>query len=65
MYKTPNNFFHKIDWELLRKQKQWLIAQSSEEAEGLLNFVDSIQDYAVDNWIVEEKTVFGKEHDHA
>lgn len=64
MYRTPN-IFHKIDWELLRKQKQWLIAQSSEEAEGLLNFVDSIQDYAVDNWIVEEKTVFGKEHDHA
>lgn len=64
MYRTPN-IFYKIDWELLRNQKQWLIAQSSEEAEGLLNFVDSIQDYAVDNWIVEEKTVFGKEHDHA
>lgn len=65
MYRMPNGFFHNIDWELLREQKQWLINQSSEEAQGLLHFIDHIQDYAVDNWIIEEKTVFGKENNHA
>jgi len=38
-----------IDWSLLARQKQWLITQASvsEEAAGLINLLDVIQDEAV------------------
>lgn len=60
-----DNFLLTIDWELLREQKQWLMSQDNDHAEGLLAFIDSIQDYAVDNYLVQEETVFGKEYDNA
>ena len=42
---------HNIDWDLLRQQKAWLLAQSiqnqSEMATGLLHLLDNLQDEAV------------------
>jgi len=49
----------KIDWALLRTQKEWLTALSAPEAEGLLNLLDHIQDTAVANGVPTE-VVFGK-----
>ena len=60
-----DHFLQTIDWALLREQKQWLMSQENDYAEGLLAFIDSIQDYAVDNFLVQEETVFGKEYDNA
>jgi hypothetical protein len=40
-----------IDWKELKAQKEWLFdmaAKGSEEAEGLINFLDYIQDSAYD-----------------
>lgn len=37
-----------IDWDRLREQKRWLREQSGEEAAGLMNLIDSLQDFAVD-----------------
>ena len=53
-----------IDWELLRKQKRWLLewydipTATPEEACGLLHLLDAIQDFAVDVMGVSEKEVF-------
>lgn len=49
-----------MDWPLLRSQKRWLVEQAaySEEAEGLLNLIDRIQDQAVDVCGVPEDEVF-------
>ena len=38
----------KIDWCLLRHQKEWLVGQRTEEAEGLLNLLDSLMDQAAE-----------------
>lgn len=37
-----------IDWDRLREQKRWLREQSGAEAAGLMNLIDSLQDFAVD-----------------
>ena len=49
-----------IDWALLARQKRWLLerAQTSEEAAGLLELLDAIQDTAVDRAGVPEAVVF-------
>ena len=53
-----------IDWELLRKQKLWLLQWDDiptaipEEAYGLVHLLDAIQDFAVDVMGVSEKEVF-------
>ena len=53
-----------IDWELLRKQKLWLLQLDDiptpipEEAYGLFHLLDAIQDFAVDVMGVSEKEVF-------
>lgn len=61
-----------IDWELLRKQKVWLLllarkafnnpdAWTDEDREmfdGLINLIDGIQDYAIDNGDATEQEVF-------
>lgn len=50
----------KIDWGLLRKQKEWLLTQPvCDEREGIVNLLDALQDYAVDNGGLSEETVFG------
>ena len=54
-----------IDWSFLRKQKRWLLRLASrpsaaipEEAYGIFNLLDAIQDFAVDVMGVSEKEVF-------
>ena len=48
-----------IDWTLLAKQKEWLLDQDNEMAQGLVNFIDQIQDYYVDEKLASERDVFG------
>jgi hypothetical protein len=60
-----------IDWNLLRKQKLMLInlmnefsltyfndQEREELGEGLINLINSIQDYAVDELSIDENIVF-------
>jgi hypothetical protein len=70
--KTAEELINGIDWELLKKQKKTLLnvidskfnsepmlkKSVIEDLTGILNLVDSIQDYAVDVMGVDEKTVF-------
>ena len=46
-----------VDWQLLRKQKEWLISIDHEHAAGLLNFLDVIQDIAAEQ--LGDDVVFG------
>ena len=50
----------KIDWELLRKQKEWLMQFNREEADGLLSLIDAIQDNAVNSKEFTEEEIFGR-----
>lgn len=50
----------KTDWSLLRKQKEWLLNNGSDEAIGLAHFIDVIQDAVVDDLIALEVEVFGE-----
>ena len=61
-------WIQKIDWELLKEQKQTLLEISVmgcftekdyEHFEGLLSLIDTLQDYAVDELEIDEQTVFG------
>lgn len=60
------DFIEKIDWELLKKQKATLTkvvfnTQDGEvwdDLEGLLNLIDAIQDYAVEELGLDENYVF-------
>ena len=49
---------NRIDWNLLSKQKEWLLQQPSEEAAGLVEMLDWLQDHAVDREGIPETTVF-------
>jgi len=59
--------FSKIDWALLRDQKKELLANSNmadgspltEAIDGIIELLDSIQDYAVDELGMSEMEVFG------
>ncbi len=51
-------FISKIDWELLRDQKDWLLNNSSNKAMGIAYLIDAIQDYAVDEVGIDENVVF-------
>ena len=53
-----NNPLLNIDVELLKLQKRWLLAFSDKEAVGLVELLDNIQDYLVDNLHYPESTVF-------
>lgn len=69
--KTPD-FIKRIDWKQLQRQKLIFInmiqdwgeaddadqREDAEEAEGLLNLIDTIQDYAVDELGMDENVVF-------
>jgi hypothetical protein len=53
--------FEFMDWPLLQKQKQWLLAQpqdGEELADGLVCLIDTIQDQAVEQGVPESE-VFG------
>jgi hypothetical protein len=66
------NFFEKMDWPLLRLQKQVILNMDDctavlingkaiserEVLDGVINLIDAIQDYAVDVLKVPEETVF-------
>lgn len=57
-------FIKKIDWGLLREQKDWLLNQHiSDEAVGLLELIDNLQDYAVDELGIDENIVFNNIND--
>jgi hypothetical protein len=53
-----NNPLLNIDLELLKLQKRWLLAFTDEEAVGLVELLDNIQDYLVDDLHYPEATVF-------
>ena len=48
-----------VDWALLRRQKEWLMTQDGEGAEGLLSLLDYVQDEAVDRAGLNVDLVFG------
>jgi hypothetical protein len=61
--KSAPEFLAKMDWKLLRKQKLLLLATINNDAvdpehkeglEGILNMIDSMQDYAVDELGIDE-----------
>ena len=57
--KIMKAFLDSIDWDMLKTQKNWLIAQNAcDESTGLINLIDAIQDIAVDRMGFDEKTVF-------
>jgi hypothetical protein len=53
-------FLAKMDWKLLREQKQYLLdtGNETEMMEGIIALIDAIQDYAVDSMGLSEKKVF-------
>jgi len=53
-------FLAKMDWKLLREQKQYLLNTGieTEPMGGIINLIDVIQDYAVDSLGLSEKKVF-------
>jgi hypothetical protein len=60
-------FLQKTDWTLLKEQKKHLLdvinidevnPEQKEALEGLLNYIDSIQDYMVDEIGLDENLVF-------
>jgi len=64
------DIFDNIDWALLKKQKAWLVEfpdtgnnTDSEAVDGLLAFIDGIQEYAVDVLGIPENDVFTSEYD--
>lgn len=46
------------DWELFKTQKAWLIEQSAPEAEGLLNWIDEVQDILTDFFDIDKYRIF-------
>jgi len=67
------NFFDKIDWSLLDKQKHSLLQHMedlrhhytgpksksiNDDLVGILHLIDAVQDHAVDELNLSEKTVF-------
>jgi hypothetical protein len=57
---TTPEFINKIDWELLRQQKEFLLNHGADEAMGIAHLIDAVQDYAVELGIGEENA-FGAE----
>ena len=47
-----------IDWKQLRGQKLFLLKHNDDEATGLINFIDNVQDSAVKSRLFSEKEVF-------
>jgi hypothetical protein len=54
-------FISRIDWSLLRNQKQWLLLQSGNDPDGLVCLIDALQDFAVDGLNKKESEIFGLE----
>jgi hypothetical protein len=52
--------FDFVDWELFREQKLWLIAQQGDQAQGIINMMDSIQDAAFATGRYTEEQIYGQ-----
>ena len=50
----------KIDWTLLREQKDALLGSDSDEAHGLLNLLDNLQDAALADALATVEQIFGR-----
>jgi len=67
MSKNIYDVFAGTDWALLREQKQWLNAMWMDAPkamtfrEGLVNWIDAVQDAAVDEGVASAAEVFGIE----
>ena len=63
-YKTPS-CIRNIDWEMLKKQKDFLISQDlaccPENFDGIISLINALQDYAVDIMGLSEEEVFNEE----
>ncbi len=62
------DFFDRIDWELLRSQKSKLLQQTLDAElddvhEGIVNLIDSLQDFAVDKLGYPSCEIFGEGED--
>lgn len=59
------DFIKNIDWELLKKQKLFLIETGIEgkTMDDILGLFDALQDYAVDEMGIDEKIVFNLSED--
>jgi hypothetical protein len=66
MKKIMKNPIEEIDWELLKEQKKTLLnkmiyeedGKTMDHLNGLINLIDSIQDYAVVYLCIDENKVF-------
>lgn len=48
-----------MDWELFKTQKQWLVEQEIiPEVDGLLNFIDAVQDILTDDFSMDKYRLF-------
>jgi hypothetical protein len=70
--KTADELIGGIDWKLLKKQKFQLLKvinndavtpKQKESLEGILNLLDTVQDFAVDVLGINEKEVFNLHKD--
>ena len=66
-----SEFFEKIDWSILRRQKQSLISaigkfdgDIKDDLNGILHLIDGIQDYAVDKLKINARFIFGRGADY-
>ncbi len=62
MASNLHEIVQRIDWKMLRRQKLWLLDQSSKPshiATGLICLIDAIQDAALLDQIADEDTIFG------
>jgi len=55
---TTPDFIKRMDWEMLRQQKQFLIDLNHHHADGIVHLIDAMQDYAVDELGIDENVVF-------
>ena len=66
--RDENNLIDEMSWPLLRDQKQTLLEtiasvdsiEAKDHLSGLLQLIDAIQDYAVDEYGLSETKVFGE-----
>lgn len=74
MSNTSTEFFDRINYALLREQKDTLLTVidflgdddgnvNLDHLDGILHLIDAIQDHAVDDLGIAESTVFAKDGD--
>lgn len=64
---STEEFFWKIDWELLREQKGYCVNEAANNKDaytiydGIVALIDALQDHAVEKRFCTETEVFGDE----